>query len=168
MMVAAFRLRLANHPRRFYSIGLVDTPQGKVTEETRVLTTTFADGSTETTTIREEKTEGDFTITAQLGYNFGNFDLRAGLIESSGGAGIDYHLLDRRLTLSLEAFDFSRPGDLDPHLRFTTKFHLHPNVYVLGGYDDPLADEFESLFVGAGIRWKDDDLKYLLGSFSGF
>ena len=165
---AAFRLRLANHPHRFYSVGLVDTPQGKVSEETRTLTTTFPDGSTETTVIREEKVEGDFTITAQLGYNFGPFDLRAGLIESSGGAGLDYHLFERRLTFSLEAFDFSRAGDLDPHLRFTTRFKLHPNVYLIGGYDDPLVDEFDSLFVGAGIRWKDDDLKYLLGSVGRF
>lgn len=165
---AAFRLRLANHPRRFYSLGLVDTPQGKVTEEQRTITTTFPDGSTETTVILEETLENEFTITAQLGYNFGAFDLRAGLIESSGGAGVDYHLFQERLTFSLEAFDFSRPGDLDPHLRFTTRFRLHPNVYVLGGYDDPLADEFESIFVGAGIRWKDDDLKYLLGSVGRF
>jgi phospholipid/cholesterol/gamma-HCH transport system substrate-binding protein len=41
---------------------------------------------------------------------------------------------------------------------------LNPNIYLLGGYDDPLESEFESVFFGAGIRWKDDDLKYLLGS----
>ncbi len=161
---AAFRLRLANHPKRFYSLGLVNTPQGKISEETRTITTTLPDGSVEVTTIREEKREDEFTLTAQLGYSLGNFDLRGGLIESSGGAGVDWHLFDRRLRFSIEAFDFSRTDDLDPHLRFTTRFKLSDNIYLLGGYDDPLADEYESLFLGAGVTWRDEDLKYLLGS----
>ena len=163
---AALRLRLANHPHRFYSIGLVTTPQGKLTEETRTITTTLPNGAVEVTSILEEKSEEDFTVTAQLGYSFGNVDLRAGLIESSGGAGIDWYLLDRRLRFSVEAFDFSRPGDVDPHLRFTTRFKLNPSIYLLGGYDDPLVDEFESIFIGAGVTWRDEDLKYLLGSVS--
>ena len=161
---AALRLRLSSHPRRFYQLGLVDTPQGKVTEESRVITTTLPDGSVETTTILEERTENEFNLTAQIGYTFGDFQLRAGLIESSGGVGADWTLFDRRLILSLEAFDFSRPADLDPHLRLTGRFHLHPNVYLVAGYDDPLADDFESIFLGAGIQWRDEDLKYLLGS----
>lgn len=163
---AAFRLRLTNHPRRFYSLALSNTPQGKRSEETRTITTTLPDGTVEVTTIREDKREDDFTLTAQLGYSLGDFELRAGLIESSGGAGVDWHLFDRRLRLSMEAFDFSRPDDLDPHLRFTTRFQLNDHVYLLGGYDDPLADEYESLFIGAGITWRDEDLKYLLGSVS--
>lgn len=166
---AAFRLRLSSsNPRRFYRVGVVNTPQGKVSEETRIITTTLPDGSVETTTIVEETTENDFTFNAQVAYVLGDFELRAGLIESSGGAGVDWHLFDRRLVLSMEAFDFSRPDDLDPHLRFTTRFHLNPNIYLLGGYDDPLADEFESVFFGAGITWTDDDLKYLLGSIPSF
>ncbi|MEM6794440.1 MAG: MlaD family protein [Acidobacteriota bacterium] len=161
---AALRLRLSSHPRRFYEVGLVTTPQGSFEEETRVIETTLPDGTVETTRIVEQRTDDDFTITAQLGYRFGDFQLRAGLIESEGGVGVDWHLFDRRLILSLEAFDFSRPSDLDPHLRLTTRFHLNPNVYLIGGYDDPLTDEFQSVFVGAGIRWKDEDLKYLIGS----
>ena len=42
------------------------------------------------------------------------------------------------------------------------------HFYLLGGYDDPLVSERDSLFVGAGIRWRDDDLKYLLGSIPRF
>jgi hypothetical protein len=74
--------------------------------------------------------------------------------------------LHRPLWLSFEAFDFSRPLNQRAHLRLTGKWQLHPNLYVIGGYDDPL--EQHSLFVGAGIRWKDDNLKYLLGSASKF
>ncbi|MEM8931098.1 MAG: MlaD family protein [Acidobacteriota bacterium] len=165
---AAFRARLSSHPRRSYYLGLVDTPQGKVDEETRTIITTRPDGTVETTVIEEQVREEDFTLTAMLGYQLGDFELRAGLIESAGGAGLDYHLFDRKLIVSLEAFDFDRPNDLDPHLRFTARYLINPNILLIGGYDDPLADEFESVFIGAGIRWKDEDLKYLLGSIPSF
>ena len=70
---------------------------------------------------------------------------------------------------SQKAFDFSRENDLDPHLRFLGRFHVTDNLFLLGGYDDFLVDENESIFFGAGLRWSDDDLKYLLGSVpSGF
>lgn len=165
---AAFRARLSSHPKRSYYIGLVDTPQGKIEEETRTIVTTRPDGSVETTVIEERVREDDFTLTALLGYQMGDFELRAGLIESAGGAGLDYRLFDRKLIVSLEAFDFDRPEDLDPHLRFTARYLLNPNILLIGGYDDPLADQYESVFFGAGIRWKDEDLKYLLGSIPSF
>lgn len=160
----AFELRLRNHPRRFYRLALVDTPQGDLSEETRTIVTTLPDGTQETTTVVERKVEDDYTFSAQLGYLWGDFQLRAGLIESAGGAGVDYHLFDRRLIFTLEVFDFDRPDELDPHVRLLARWQLTPNVYLLGGYDDFLADEFESVIFGAGIRWKDEDLKYLLGS----
>lgn len=161
---AAFELRIKNHPRRFYRVALVDTPQGDISEETRTITTTLPDGSQETTVVTERKVEDDFTVSAQLGYLWGDFQLRAGLFESSGGAGVDYQLFDKRLILTFEAFDFDRPEELEAHLRFVARWQVTPNVYLLGGYDDFLTDEYESVIFGAGIRWKDEDLKYLLGS----
>jgi hypothetical protein len=37
-------------------------------------------------------------------------------------------------------------------------------VYVWGGYDDPLESELDAFFLGGGLTWNDDNLKYLLGS----
>ena len=34
----------------------------------------------------------------------------------------------------------------------------------MGGYDDPLESDLRSVFFGGGLRWSDDNLKYLLGS----
>ncbi len=42
------------------------------------------------------------------------------------------------------------------------------HFYLLGGYDDPLVRQRDSLFLGVGVRWRDDDLKYLMGSISKF
>jgi phospholipid/cholesterol/gamma-HCH transport system substrate-binding protein len=79
---------------------------------------------------------------------------------------VDYPLLDHGFQLQLQAFDFDRPDNLQPHLRFAGRWQLSPNLYVIGGYDDPL--ENHSLFFGGGIRWTDDNIKYLLGSIPKF
>ena len=56
----------------------------------------------------------------------------------------------------------NRDDDQDPHVRLSTRWLFHPNLYLMGGYDDFLEDD--SFFLGGGIRWRDDYLKYLLGS----
>jgi len=165
----AFSLDLQPNDSRFYHVAFVDDPRGRTRAETRTITTTFDDGTTETETVREVKVEEKITISAQFGFRLGDANLRAGLFESTGGAAIDYGVFDQRLWLTLEAFDFSREDDLDPRARFTTRWNLNENAYLLGGYDDFLVDGQESVFFGAGFTWNDDDLKYLLGSVpSGF
>ena len=76
--------------------------------------------------------------------------------------------MPKRLWLSLEAYDFSRELELDPHLRLTAQWFPWENFYVKAGYDDPLVDDYRSPFLGVGVRWSDDDLKYLLGSVPRF
>jgi phospholipid/cholesterol/gamma-HCH transport system substrate-binding protein len=109
-------------------------------------------------------------FSALLGLPFANQRGRlwAGLIESRAGAQVDYGLVEQRLWLSLEAFDFNRELDRDPHLRASLRWDVTPNVYLRGGYDDFLVRDYESFFVGAGVRWTDRDLKYLLGSVPKF
>ncbi len=160
----AFSIRLTPRPSRFYQLELVDDPRGKVRTRTDVTTTTLPDGAVETTTVRRVTTEDDLTLSAQVGFRLGDARVRAGVFESAGGAGLDYGLFDERLWLSLEAFDFGREEDLDPRLRLTGRFRLHPNFHLLAGYDDFLESDRSSLFFGGGLSWTDDDLKYLLGS----
>ena len=38
----------------------------------------------------------------------------------------------------------------------------------MGGYDDPLVSDRDAFFLGAGIAWSDEDLKYVLGSVPRF
>ncbi len=90
------------------------------------------------------------------------------MIENTGGAMIDYGIVPNKLSLAFEAFDFSRETDLDPHLRLTARWYAWKGLYLQAGYDDPLVDAYRSPFLGAGVRWTDDDLKYLLGSIPKF
>jgi phospholipid/cholesterol/gamma-HCH transport system substrate-binding protein len=152
-----------------YRVGVVDSPFGNDETTTRTVTVTSPDGSASTTTVETREVSDDYTLSALLGLPpFRGGRLYVGLIESSGGAALEVPLLDRQALLSVEAFDFDRPNDLEPHLRLSGKYFLNGNVYLVGGYDDFLAGDRESIFLGGGIRWEDDTLKYLLGSVPSF
>lgn len=150
----------------FYRFGLVSDPRGRNLEKRETVTVTFPDGHSETTVtdkLTTDKTRDAYT--ALVGFPAGRgLSLWAGLIESTGGVGAEYRLAKVPVWFSFEAFAFSRPQDLDPHLRLAGRWQFHRNLYVVGGYDDPLVKDFKSFYVGAGLRWTDDDLKYLLGS----
>jgi phospholipid/cholesterol/gamma-HCH transport system substrate-binding protein len=171
---AAFRLDADPQSGRFYRVEIVDDPRGRVRRKTHQETVTLPDGTVETTTTRSVTREEKTTLSAQFGFTFGNARLRAGLFESTGGAGVDYALLRDRVSFSLDAFDFGRQddtadeGDLAPHLRVTGRYWLRPSIFLQAGYDDFLESERDSLFLGAGVRWSDDDIKYLLGSIPRF
>ena len=65
-------------------------------------------------------------------------------------------------------FDFNRPYDFAAHGKLTTRYFFSPSVYVTGGWDDFLnrSRKADSVFLGAGLRWSDDDIKSLLGAVS--
>jgi phospholipid/cholesterol/gamma-HCH transport system substrate-binding protein len=154
--------------KRLYRGGIVSSPFGKHREKTETVTVTGPDGIPVTTTTTKITQERTYTATALFGFR-APYDARlfGGLIEGTGGAQVEYPLpvLDKKLWLSFEAFDFNRPSDLSPHLRLLGRYQFHPNLYLVGGYDDFL--ENDSLFLGGGIRWTDENIKYLLGLAGG-
>lgn len=149
--------------QRLYRAGVASPPFGKRRDKTQTITTTNPDGTSSVSTVHTVSEEKSYVVTGLFGYRAPrDLKLWAGIIENTGGAQVEYPLLRDKLWLSFEAFDFDRPNDLDPHLRLTGRWFFHPNLYLVGGYDDPL--EGDSFFLGGGIRWRDDNLKYLLGS----
>jgi phospholipid/cholesterol/gamma-HCH transport system substrate-binding protein len=154
--------------KHLYRLGLVSSPQGKLRDKTQTYVFTGPDGIPHTSTLHTLTQEQTTTATGLLGYR-GPYDSRlwAGVIEGTGGAQIEYPLpiLDRRLLMSFEAFDFSRPNNQSAHLRLTGRYQLTPNLFLLGGYDDPL--EKHAFFLGGGLKWSDENIKYLLGTLGG-
>ncbi len=148
-----------------YRVGIVDSPSGKTRTKTRETTVIQPDGTSETTTTKTFEQTNGTTISALFGFHlFDDSRFWAGAIESSGGVEVEYPLLGKRLLLSMEAFDFDRHDDLDPHLRLSGKYRLNDRLYLTGGWDNFLVGDRRSLFLGGGITWRDDTLKYLLGS----
>jgi len=151
---------------RFYRFELSSQPYGVRRDTTTITTITYPDGHTEV--VRQDQAEFKDTvaISAEVGYRIGHWVGRAGLIENSGGAGIDYLTLKDRLRLSAEAWNFGDEDGLNPHAKLSGRFYFTPSIFITGGWDDLLNTKAsrDSFFIGAGIRWGDEDMKYLAGS----
>ncbi len=157
-----FGLTIQPREDRFYYVALVDDPRGN--EETKITETEVTDESGVTRTVREEETitEDKFKFSAQVGKRFSFLTLRAGIFESSGGVGADVDFWAERLQLTFEAFDFAR--DEGPaHLKLSAQWRFLKHFFVTVGLDDFIDTEGrEDVFVGGGIRFLDEDLKFLL------
>ncbi|MCB2189402.1 MAG: MCE family protein [Deltaproteobacteria bacterium] len=154
-------LRFQPRADKFYLLGVVSDPVG-LREEMVTTTTTNEDGVVSTKTVKQVKRDKDqILFNAQFGKRIYDATFRAGVFQSTGGVGVDYHLLDDRLTLSLEAFDFS--SDYNPHLKFAADYHFLNYFTITAGYDDFLDEEDgATFFLGGGFSFYDDDIKFLL------
>ncbi len=154
-------LKIQPKEDKYYLLQIVDDPAGKTTTTTTEITETSPPS---TNTIVEEKTEEDaLKFSAQIAKRYYDLTLRGGIVESTGGFGLDYHFFKDRLIFSFDAFDFD--SEKNPHLKFKTEFSPIRHLYLTGGFDDFISDEGdESVFFGAGIRFSDEDLKTLLSN----
>lgn len=144
---------------RYYELQVVDDPKGVVES---VKTETTSGGAT--STVEEKKTfKNRVKFTALFAKNFYDFTIKGGLIENSGGIGLDYYFMRRRLRFSNELFDV-REGE-GVRLRSSLRYSFVKGVYVIGGVDDYLRSETSS-YIGAGLDLTNDDLKALLGKLS--
>ena len=153
---------------RFYNIELADDPTGKKRVKDIIDTVTDpATGISHTTVTHETRYDESMRISAQAGWLLDNLGLRIGLFDNTGGVGADYQW-NKRLRVTGEAFDFGARYDSNPHVRVFGEYTFRmekpntPRLFVTSGVDNPL--NHTAFIVGAGIRWRDDDLKYLLGS----
>ncbi|MBP7147418.1 MAG: MCE family protein [Acidobacteria bacterium] len=159
-----FQVDLHTRPERFYRVGLVDSPFGDVSETTERVSTDFEDGTTRTYVRSKQKVTDDYTFNAQVGYHvWPGTTVRAGLFESTGGVAVDQSLWRDRLKVTLEGYDWDRDEN-SPHVRLEGRFFVTPNIFAFTGWDDPAWSERSSVIIGGGITWRDEDLKYLLGT----
>lgn len=85
----------------------------------------------------------------QGGIRLGAFVPRAGIFESTFGAGLDYAALKDRLSFSVEGFDFNRTPK--PRLRAFTKFYPTKSLFFVIGLDDFALPAKRELFFGMGV-----------------
>lgn len=167
---SAIGLRLVPNPERnrFYNVELADDPRGSREDKLRIETFTNPETGQSVSVVRETtKYDRDFLISAQAGWVLDDLALRVGLFDSTGGVGADYSLNDR-IRVTGEAFDFGGKRDDSPHLRLLGEYVVRrerpdtPQIFVRTGIDNPLNDT--AFVFGGGVRWRDEDLKYLIGS----
>ncbi len=115
-----------------------------------------------------ERDLDSYKFGVQVGKIFKNVALRFGLFENSVGFGVDFEIpfdTDKfRWVTSLEMFDFrgrDRIEDPRPHAKWLNRVFLMRNIYLSFGADDFLSRHNANAFFGMGIRFADDDLKYI-------
>ncbi|POR03057.1 hypothetical protein AU468_05740 [Alkalispirochaeta sphaeroplastigenens] len=163
-----FDLRLV--PRagdRYYTFGLINTPVPTTTET--IVERDVTGTSPEQTVTRTVKQEDEMKFNLQMARVWGPLTVRAGVMESTPGIGIDISPV-RRVMLSGEAFDFGADDGI--YLRAFGQFYpfYDPEssnplqwLYLTGGVDDAMDVYHRDFFLGAGVRFTDHDLRGLVG-----
>ena len=165
---AYFGVTLMPKPDKYYILELMTDPRGYNTVITDTATTTNqATGTSVTTTTTRSINEQRLALTAMFGKRWGDLIGRVGLIESSGGVGVDYLLFQERLKLSANIYGWTRPTvDAFPRTKLWFDWRFIPNVYLTGGVENLLntynSGSGREYFVGAGVYFNDQDLRALL------
>jgi phospholipid/cholesterol/gamma-HCH transport system substrate-binding protein len=167
---SVFDLRLTPGDKdKYYSLGVTSTPVPTETER-RTETLRSETGTTTTRIIEDERVRTDeLKFNAQLARSWGPVTLRGGIIENTGGVGVDLRPVDR-IAVSAEAFDFGAEDGV--YLRGTGTIYpfFDPEsgnplnwVFLTGGVDDILGVYERDFFVGGGLRFADQDIRGLVG-----
>jgi phospholipid/cholesterol/gamma-HCH transport system substrate-binding protein len=111
--------------------------------------------------------KGVTLISAQYGKRFDNTLLRFGAIESTGGIGMDYFMNHDKIKLSAEAFDWNAVNDVrgsKVHTKVQGRYQVLKHMELYGGWDNFLNSAASNFYFGLGLRFVDNDLKYLSGA----
>lgn len=159
-----FDLDIYPAPERFFRIGIVTNEFGPKTErETDTYTST--NGGPETKTSVRKVNKSDFKFNFQIGRRIQRWGIRAGLIESTGGVGIDYFVPDYGIRFGTELFDYQK--DAGPNLRLYTEVKLWNVLFTrVAGEDLISKDGKQSATISLGLRFTDQDLAALIGIFA--
>lgn len=152
-------LRLQPKEDKYYLVELVNDPRGKVDIEQIDVDTTNPNDPPHYREIRTTTTNA-FRFTFQFAKRLGPFTGRFGVRESTGGIGVDLHLLDDRLELSQDLFGFGE--QVTPRWRLALQYEFVRSLWLLGGVDNVLSSERRDYFFGLMLRFNDDDLKGIL------
>lgn len=156
-------LALKPSPDKAFLIDLVSDPNPNPTYVQRTTNVTVGNTTTQVTTNSATVERNKIRFSAQLAKRFYDFTLRGGLIESTGGMGLDYD--KGPVSLQFSAFDFQTRNTQRPHLKLLGQVNLTKNFFVLGGADDFISNQGQrSGFFGGGFRMVDDDIKTFVGA----
>lgn len=156
-------LTIRPRPDKYFRFGIVAAAQG----DTSIINTQVASppGNVISTT-QTVQTDNRVLFSVEMAKRFYDATFRFGIIRNHGGMALDYSLWDDMLTISLEAFDFSRFNDRF-HFRNYATLNLWQHLMLTAGIDDLLSETDDiNPFIGAGISFRDDDIRTLFGSLT--
>jgi phospholipid/cholesterol/gamma-HCH transport system substrate-binding protein len=152
-------LRLQPTEDKYYEVELVNDPRGL---------TSITDTSTDTTNPNEPAhyrtitttTTDAFRFSLQFAKRMGPFTGRFGIKESTGGIGLDIHLLQDRFEIVNDLFGFSE--EIQPRYRVYISYEFLKRLWIYGGVDYLFEPSLRDYFIGLQLRFNDEDLKTIL------
>jgi phospholipid/cholesterol/gamma-HCH transport system substrate-binding protein len=166
-------LRLGPGEDRYIMLQLVDDPRGRTTFTTTQVRTSPPPADTPSFYVEERATTTESLLfSLQLAKRIYFVTFRFGILESSGGIGMDLHFFDDRLEVNADLFRF---GDQPlPDLRVRVGYEVIPTLFIVGGVDNILNVDANfvsangaDFFLGAMLRYTDRDLVGLLPFLGG-
>ncbi len=154
-----FSVTLQPRPDKYYILGVVSDPVGSV--KTTETYTSPGGGY-----VKEEKIRQRTEFTAQFGKRFGDAAVRVGLTESTFGMGGDYFFNDDRGKITADIWDFSNDEEdaKNPHVKVGVDYFIFKNIFLSAGADNIMNKKWSGGYIGMGVRFEDEDFKYLLGT----
>ncbi|GBE03659.1 MAG TPA: MCE family protein [Nitrospirae bacterium] len=155
-----FELTLQPRDDKYYILGITTDPMGSVE-------------TIETTTngilVREEKLQSKVEFTAQYARRFNDIAMRIGLMENTFGAGADYFFNNDAGRVKFDIWDMNadEARASEPHARLGVDYRVFRFLFVSGGADNLLNSRRRGVYVGAGLKFEDEDLKYIIGKLPG-
>lgn len=152
-----FTLELKPKPDQYYILEVLTDPWGKYDR-----TETVTNGVTSVTETYKDKLK----FSLEFAKRWGNLAIRMGILESTGGAGADWFAFDDRVKFSVDSWNFNskEPHNERAHVKATATWAISKLIFVNGGMDNILNTDRRHGFIGAGLTFNDDDMKYLMGS----
>jgi phospholipid/cholesterol/gamma-HCH transport system substrate-binding protein len=152
-------LRLMPREDKYYDIELVNDPRGLTSITQTNVDTTNPTQPSHYSTITTTTTDS-FRFSLQFAKRLGPFTGRFGIKESTGGIGLDLHLLNNRFELVQDMFAFSE--QLVPRYRVFVAYEFINRLWLIGGVDNIFLPEQRDYFLGLQLRFNDEDLKTIL------
>ncbi|HMJ53700.1 MAG TPA: MlaD family protein [Polyangiaceae bacterium] len=152
-------LRLQPAEDKYYLIEIINDPRGRTTVEQTDVDTT---DPTRPSHYRDVKTttSNAFRFSLMFAKKIGPFTGRFGILESTGGIGLDTHLLRDRFEIRQDLFGFGET--LQPRWRIGLGYEFLHHLWMLAGVDEVFNGDRRDFFVGLQLRFNDQDLKSML------
>ncbi|MBI5178128.1 MAG: MCE family protein [Nitrospinae bacterium] len=98
---------------------------------------------------------------------FGNVTIKGGLMESSGGVGLDLHGWEDKLMLTADVFNFSGYDNnaKSPQVKVTAKYFPQKYLFLYVGGDELANKYYRTFFGGIGIMADEEDFKFFMARF---
>ena len=156
----------------YYTLQLINSPDGKETTTNRTVTDNSTDSVTENTTTYE--TVDSYKFSLMVTQRFFDTELKLGLMENSAGLSVhQFFGKGDQFALQLQAAEFNR--DEQPYnLRTGGYWRFMQNFYMVAGIDDMINSATDSNglpkknpFFGIGVSFTEDNMKSIMGTATG-